>query len=146
GDTLLLVLLALAYFAGVVVILCSVVLVVGDGTAHIVLLLVDLLTLLRGEAAVVCCLVGADLLVDVCLAILAVTGLMRCELAGGDAVGDALLLIFAACVHRGHRKGLRTSVVDGGELAAVRAHGLLVSKLTGGGLEVVLVESCRLGG
>jgi hypothetical protein len=98
--SVLLVLAALAHFVVAVVRHVGVVLVLVDRMAQIVLLVVDLLPLLLRQPAIIGRAIVADLAVQVGFARLHISGLARSQLAGNDAVGDAILLVLTALVDR----------------------------------------------
>src|SRR6266851_6564284 len=140
GDALLLVALPLAHLAVAWLVGRGVVLVVVDRPADVVLPLVDLLLLLRGELAAVGRAVRRNLMVDAGVATLEVLGFAGGQLTRGDAIGDAPQLIGATIVHRGHRHRLRTAMVHRGELSAILTHRLLVAHLIHRRLHMLLTQ------
>jgi hypothetical protein len=73
-----------------------VVLLAVDLTAGAILLAVDLALFLAAEFASVGLAIGVDLLVDALLTILGAGGFAGSHLAATDALGNAILLVFAA--------------------------------------------------
>jgi len=98
GDAILLELAARTDFVVAVVGGVGVVLVVVDGAADVVLLAIDLIALLLGELAAIGRAIGVNLAIEIGFAAFEVFGFAGGELAGLDAVGDAILLIFAPVV------------------------------------------------
>src|ERR1700692_2058118 len=116
-----------------------VVLVVVDLAAGAVLLPVDVCFFRRREPSSICAAVRRLLMVDILFVVFGFCGLRRRHLPAADAVGDALLLIVAACIHRTHRHRARPSVVHGRKLIVVLPGGVFMGKLIGRRLEVIFV-------
>ena len=88
-----------------------IVLVVGDRSADIILPLIDLLMLLRGQVAAVRRAIIRNLTIDARLATLDVPGLARRHLAGTNPLGNALLLVFSPYSRPGESSILRMPAV-----------------------------------
>lgn len=100
GNSVLLILAALAHFIVAVMRLRRVVLVVVNRAAQVVLLPVHLVAFLLRQLAAVGRAIVVDLAVKVPFAGLQTLGFTRGELAGLHAVRDAVLLVLAAIVNR----------------------------------------------
>src|SRR5580704_7091428 len=115
-----------------------------DLLTYVILLVVDLLVLLRGQMAAVSFPVSVNLLVDVLLVVLHSGGFMRRHLSTADAVSNALLLVCTALIDCSHGHGGWAATVDRSKLSAVSTHGLLMVELVHCGLEVLLVDGDAL--
>ena len=107
SNPILLELAACADFVVAVVGGVGVVLVVVDGAADVGLLAIDLVAFLLGKLAAIGRAIVADLAIEIGFSAFEVLGFAGGELAGLHAVGDAILLIFAAVIHGvcGHGAG-----------------------------------------
>src|SRR5690348_8404641 len=116
-----------------------VVLVLVDGPADVVLPLVHLTSLLRGQAATVRGAVGRNLVMDARLTTLQVARLARGQLAGADSLSDPLLLVVRTLAGPRKRRVLRMPAVHRNQIAAVIRRHLEMVLLRHRGLEVLLM-------
>ncbi len=103
GDALLLVALPLTHFAVCTRLRGTVVLVVVDRLAYVVLLLVHVRTLFGSQLPAIGRAIILHFVIDVGFARFQVLGLARGQLAGPSTVGNPILLIFRASSHFAHR-------------------------------------------
>ena len=83
-------------------------------------------------------------MVDTCLAVLHVAGLVRGHLARADALGNASPLVICAHTDAGHGRVLGMSAVGRRKVGAVRVRRLNMLLLLDGGGEMVLVRELLL--
>ena len=89
----------------------AVVLVLVDLLAGVVLLMIDLGALLRGELAAIGSAVVSHFAVDIGFAMFQMTGFMRSQLPRLNPIRDALLLMGFASVDAAHRSGCGPAVI-----------------------------------
>ena len=104
----------------------AVVLIIVNLLTRIVLLMVNLRSLLRRELAAVSRAVVMHFTVDVCFAILKLTGLMGRQLSTLCAILDTRLLIRFALVNSAHCRVRRPAMIFRHEIGAVGAGEMLV--------------------
>ena len=88
-----------------------IVLIVIDRAADVVLPLIDLLVLLRGQVAAVRRAIIRNLTIDACLTTLDVPGFTRRHLAGTNPLGNALLLVLGSYSRPRESRILRTPAI-----------------------------------
>lgn len=98
GDAVLLIFATLADLVVAVVGRVGIVLVVVDRAAEVVLLTIDLIAFLLGELTTVGGAIVMNFTIEIGFAAFEIFGFTGGELAGLHAVGDAILLVFAAVV------------------------------------------------
>src|SRR5579864_4246282 len=102
-DALLLVALALAHFAVRTRLRSSVVLVVVDRTADVVLLLVHMRAFFRSQLSAIGRAIILHFVIDVGFARFQVLGFAGSQLSGASSVRDSILLIFRTSSYFAHR-------------------------------------------
>src|SRR5580704_16509113 len=115
-----------------------IVLIVVDRSADVVLPLIDLLMLLRGQVAAICRAISRNLVIDARLASLDVPGLPRRHLAGPNPLRNALLLILRSHPGTGESRVLRTPAVYRCKVTAIRMRHLHMVLLFDCGINMVL--------
>src|SRR5665213_105746 len=118
----------------------SIVFVVADRIAQVVLLPVYLLMLLRSQAASVGLTFRAHLAIYVSFAPFQIAGFVRVQPARRNAVRDAALLIEAPSVYRVHCRGRGTAIVRRRQLGVVPGRHLLMQHLVRGRLEMLFAR------
>src|SRR5579864_2116701 len=137
-DALLLVALALAYFAVRTRLCGPVVLVVIDRTADIVLLLVHMRALFGSQLPAVGRAIILHFVIDVGFARFQVLGLAGSQLSGASSVRNPILLVFRARSHVAHRRIGRPPMIFRCKVRPVRSRRVFVGSLFGGCLHVRL--------
>src|SRR5579862_1291133 len=130
-DALLLVALALAYFAVRTRLRRPVVLVVVDRTADVVLLLVHMRALFRSQLSAIGRTIILHFVIDVGFARFQVLGFAGSQLSGANAVCDAVLLIFRASSYFAHRGIGGPSMIFRCEVRSIGSRRVLVGPLFG---------------
>ena len=98
----------------------GIMLVIVDRPAHIILTLVDLLMLLRGQVAAIRCAIRRNLVIDARLTPFDVPRLTSRHLPGVNTLRNSLLLILSAHTGSGERRILRTPTIHAGKVVAIR--------------------------
>ena len=113
-----------------------IVLIVIDRSADVVLPLIDLLMLLRGQVAAVRRTIIRNLVIDARLAVLDVPGLARRHLAGTNPLRNALLLVLRPLSRPRESRILRTPAIHRSKVAAIRMRHLHMVLLLGSGIKM----------